>query len=164
MPAKGAEVTVSYTAWDTAAGGPKTGDGGNHTIKRIVDGAAAASITDTPTELENGEYEITLTAAENSGDAMSVQGASSTSRVVIIPTKWMNTDYSALADAILARAIDTAEATADKYCLAALVMFSMNFSIAGSTLSALKASDSTVFDTYTLNTTAGVAPVTGVSA
>ncbi len=96
MPAKGAAVTVSYTAWNTSANQPKTGDAGNHTIKRIVDGAAAASITDTPTELENGEYEITLTAAENSGDAMSVEGSSSTGQVVIVPTKWMNADYSAI--------------------------------------------------------------------
>ena len=92
MPVKGEAVTVAYTAWDTAANAPKPGDAGNHTIKRIVDGAAAASISDTPTDLENGECEITLSAAENSGDAMAVEGSSSTGDVVIIPAKWMNTD------------------------------------------------------------------------
>ena len=90
MSIRGETITVTYTAWDTAANAPKTGDVANHTIQRIVDAAAAAAITASPVERENGVYAITLTGAENSGGAMTVEGASSTGGVVILPAKWLN--------------------------------------------------------------------------
>jgi hypothetical protein len=90
MPIKNQAVTLTYLAWDTLLNQPKPGDAANHTIKRIVDGAAAESIAASPVERENGEYSIALTAGENDGDMMVAEGSSSTGNVIIVPTRWAN--------------------------------------------------------------------------
>jgi hypothetical protein len=113
MPIKGTAATVVYRAWDTAANAPKTGDAANHTLRRLVDGGAAQAITATPVERENGYYAIALTAGENSGDSMTVEGASSTPGVQLIGCSWMNTPAFALAEhytAARAAALDNIEA------------------------------------------------------
>lgn len=86
----GVPITVIYTAWDTSANGPKTGDAANHTIYLIKDGTAAAA-TNSPAEVDatncKGEYKITLTFAEMLFNVVVVCGVSGTSNVVIIPLK-----------------------------------------------------------------------------
>jgi len=91
MPFKGQSITLTYSAWDTSANAAKTGDVANHTIRRMVDGVAGA-IAGSPSEVESGEYKITLTAAENSGTMMGIQGVSATGNVIIVPVKWTNTN------------------------------------------------------------------------
>jgi hypothetical protein len=90
MAIKGQSITVSYTAWDTANGAPKTGDVANHTIYIIKDGTAGAA-TNSPSEVDAtncpGEYKITLTAAEMTASTVVVCGESSTSDIQIIPVK-----------------------------------------------------------------------------
>ncbi len=78
--------TITYTAWDTSANTPKTGDVGNHTIVVIADGVSAAA-DGTPAEVNNGEYSLVLSAAEWAANTITVTGSSSTGSVVIIPVK-----------------------------------------------------------------------------
>lgn len=82
-------VTVTYTAWDTDAAEPKTGDAANHTIRYIADGVADSPAA-LPTEVELGEYSIVLAADENDGAMMAVVGSSSTANVEIIKASWQN--------------------------------------------------------------------------
>jgi len=86
---KNVACTITYTAWDTDANAPKTGDVAQHTMRIIADGTAGA-ITATPVEVENGEYKIVVAADENTGVAMTLEGASSTTYIEIIPVKWTN--------------------------------------------------------------------------
>jgi hypothetical protein len=87
--AKNEAVTVIYTAWDTAANEPKTGDVANHTIRYVKDGVAATAVA-SPVEVEHGEYKLNLAADENTGDMMSVIGESSTASIEIIKASWQN--------------------------------------------------------------------------
>jgi hypothetical protein len=89
MAVRGEPITVTYTAWDTSNNVGKTGDAGNHTIKSVADDGTATAIADSPAELENGEYKITLTGAENLGEAMTIEGSSG-ANIEIIPTRWIN--------------------------------------------------------------------------
>lgn len=84
MPYYGDSITYYYVAWDTSAGGYKTGDSANHTLYTNIDGTAAAA-TNSPAEVDAtnqpGLYKIVLTAAEMQGEIVRVHGKSSTSNV-----------------------------------------------------------------------------------
>lgn len=86
MASYGIELTITYTAWDTAANAAKTGDVANHTMRVIRDGVATAA-TNAPAESENGEYTLVLTAAEMQAKTITVAGSSSTANVTIVPVK-----------------------------------------------------------------------------
>jgi len=68
-----------------------------------------------------------------------------------------------VADAVLNRAVSNVEATADKHSLGAVIMITTNSSISGTTLTAMKPSDDSTFQTYTLTASASADPVTGIS-
>lgn len=88
MPAKNVALTITYFAWDTANNVGKTADGGNHTLKVVVDGtegAVAGGITEVDSTNLKGAYKVTLTQANMDGDAIFFGGLSSTSGIAIIP-------------------------------------------------------------------------------
>lgn len=90
MPQRGVAFSATYEAVDRSTGAYVTGDVANHTILFALDGVEA-SPTNAPTELSRGEYAITLTAGEMTAASITVYGASSTSNVLIIPTR-LSTD------------------------------------------------------------------------
>lgn len=110
----GAAFVGCYTAWDTAANAPKTGDVANHTIT-IAQDATSAGATNTPAEVDAvnvpGLYKIVATAAEATGKAVSIIGISATANVNIIPTELapFTVDYPAAANVRLGT--DYAETT-----------------------------------------------------
>ena len=102
MPVKSTAITVLYFAEDVSAGGGKTGDVANHTLRRISDGVAA-TITASPAEVDAtnlpGWYKVALTGAENAGIVMAIGGKSSTANIVIRGMAWTNEhNLSALVD------------------------------------------------------------------
>ena len=88
MASRGQALTITYVAWDTSANAGKTGDGGNHTLRWVKDGTAAAP-EGGPSEVDAsnapGLYKLTLTAAECTCHLGVLAGKSSTSGVVVIP-------------------------------------------------------------------------------
>jgi len=88
MALKGTQITVAFTAWDTANNVAKTGDSGNFTLRVIKDGSSATP-TNSASEVDStncpGIYKITLTSTEMSADTVTLAGKSSTSGVVILP-------------------------------------------------------------------------------
>lgn len=84
MALKGKTLTVTFTVWDTDNQVPKTGDAANLTMRVIKDGVPAAA-TNTPSENENGEYSLELTADEMDANYVTVEGSSSTANVVVFP-------------------------------------------------------------------------------
>jgi len=72
-------------------------------------------------------------------------------------------ERNSTADAILVRAVENVEDTADKHSLGATIMISTNSSISGTTLTAKKPSDDSTFQTYTVTVDASADPITGVS-
>ena len=97
--AKNEAITITYTAWDTAANEPKTGDVANHTVRYLADGVADSPAAE-PAEVERGEYKIVIAADENTGDMMAVIGTSSTDNVVIVKASWQNADRNAIASTV----------------------------------------------------------------
>lgn len=66
-------------------GEPVTGDAANITANLRLDGGAANAVDDTnPTELEDGYYVFTITAAESNADNIVICPASSTANVNVI--------------------------------------------------------------------------------
>lgn len=98
MAVRGVALTLTYTAWDSSANAPKTGDVANHTIRLIRDGTEATP-TNAPAEVDatnaKGEYRLTLTAGEMAVDFITVCGVSSTANVNIIPVK-ITTEHGVL--------------------------------------------------------------------
>jgi hypothetical protein len=88
MPSYGQTVTLQYVAWDTANNAAKTGDAGNHSLRWVKDGVAAAP-TNSPVEVDAaaapGVYRLLLTAAEASCQLGTLCGKSSTSGIAIVP-------------------------------------------------------------------------------
>lgn len=88
MAIKNQQITVTYIAWDTYLNQPKTGDVGNHTLRVIKDGTAAAP-TNSASEVDStnapGVYKLTLSAAEMNYDTVVLAGKSSTAGVAIMP-------------------------------------------------------------------------------
>lgn len=87
MPAiAGSALTVHYIAWDTSNNTGATGDAANHTLKWVTDGDAAATTTNSASELAYGVYKVALTTSETSGATFgTLYGDSSTANVEIIP-------------------------------------------------------------------------------
>lgn len=90
MPQRGVAFSATYEAVDRSTGAYVTGDVANHTILFALDGIET-SPANAPIELSRGEYAITLTAGEMTAASITVYGASSTSNVLIIPTR-LSTD------------------------------------------------------------------------
>lgn len=88
MPAKGAALTLSYTAWDTVAGRPKLGDTGQHTLYWNKDGVTSTT-TNSPVAVTSpadvGESTVLLTASECTANFGKLTGVSSTAGVILIP-------------------------------------------------------------------------------
>lgn len=73
------------------------------------------------------------------------------------------TEENAIADAILKRGVDNAEATADVDSLAAVILAMLHSAIAGTTWTLYRTDDVTVFDTKDVTVDAAADPVTGVA-
>jgi len=72
-------------AFDRTTNIPKTGDAAQITANLRIDGAAANAVDDTnPTELEDGFYVFTITAAESNGDNIVICPSSSTANIQVI--------------------------------------------------------------------------------
>ncbi len=68
-----------------------------------------------------------------------------------------------VADAVLIRAVENVEDTADRHSLGALIMIGTNSSVVSTTLTAKKPSNNATFQTYTLTIDASADPMTGIS-
>jgi hypothetical protein len=109
--------------------------------------ARAAALTDW---LDGGRLDLLLDAI--------------TGYVDCLPTSWVTVPTAtAIADAVLIRAVENVEDTADKHSLGGVIMFATNFSISGATLTAKKPSDDSTFQTYALASDASADPITGAS-
>ena len=86
MAIKNQSITIAYLAWNYSAGGGKTGDASNHTIKLLKDGTEATA-TNSPSEIDStnmpGWYSLVLTSGEMNYNYVVVGGKSSTSGVAI---------------------------------------------------------------------------------
>ena len=89
MAIKDQALKVQYTAWNTSTNTVETGDVGNHSLSLRLNGVTNSALNNSPSELANGQYEVQLTAAELGAAGMATLfGSSSTSNVVIIPTRF----------------------------------------------------------------------------
>ncbi len=79
--------TLTYTAWNATSGTRCTGDVSNHTCRISKDGGTFAAAANTPTELENGVYALTLTSSETNCAALTLSVTSNASGVVIPPVQ-----------------------------------------------------------------------------
>ena len=88
MASRGQSVTITYRAWNTGTQAFQTGDVGNHTLRWIKDGTAAAP-TNSPSQVDAtyapGVYKLTLTTSETTCNTGTLTGTSSTSNVKIFP-------------------------------------------------------------------------------
>ena len=89
MAIYGAGMTLQYVAWDATNNVGKTGDVANHVLRWVKSGAAAAALTNSPSEVDAtncpGLYKVTLTAAECQTLFGTLCGKSATSGVSIVP-------------------------------------------------------------------------------
>lgn len=95
MAVSGVAVTVTFGVWDTLANTWKTGDAANLTMRVVADGAEAtptAGAVEIDATNAPGQYKLALTAGENTGTDLSLQGKSSTSGCIVIPATWQNQD------------------------------------------------------------------------
>jgi hypothetical protein len=85
----GVSQTIEYKAWDVVNGQYKTGDAANHTLSWIKDGTAGVP-TNSPVEVNStnnpGTYKLVLTAAECQAYTGLLDGKSSSTGVVLIPS------------------------------------------------------------------------------
>ena len=72
-------------------------------------------------------------------------------------------ERNSTADAILNRAAENIEDTADRHSLGAVILIATNSSISGTTLTSKKPSDDSAFQAYTVTVDASADPITGVS-
>lgn len=154
------------------------------TIAAYLDSEVAAILTDTGTTipaliaaLNNITAAAVKTAIEaggsslaqilaDTGELQTNQGAWATATGFAVAGNAMaltGGERNSVADAVLKRAVQNVEDSADKHSLGALIMFVTNWSISGSTLTAKKPSDDSQFQTYTLATDEDADPVSGVS-
>ncbi|MDO4629802.1 MAG: hypothetical protein Q4C70_11520 [Planctomycetia bacterium] len=84
---KNTSTTITYTAWNSSDGSLYSGDASNHTCRLSRDGGTFASASNTPVELGNGLYALTLTASETNTDFLTLSVSSSTVGVVIPPVQ-----------------------------------------------------------------------------
>ncbi len=91
---KGTACTVTYTAWDETTGDLKTSDVYNHTVTISKDGGTPATATNSPVEVGNGVYKITLTSTETNCDLLTLIVVSATTGVVIPPVQFVFHDVT----------------------------------------------------------------------
>ena len=82
---KNTATTVNYTVYNTSTGAVVTGDVSNHTAKISKDGGTLTTCANSPTELGNGTYKITLTATECNCSTAQLVVVSSTTDTHIPP-------------------------------------------------------------------------------
>ena len=82
---KNTATTVYYTVYNTSTGAVVTGDVSNHTAKISKDGGTLTTCANSPTELGNGTYKITLTATECNCSTAQLVVVSSTTDTHIPP-------------------------------------------------------------------------------
>lgn len=78
---------LTYTAWNSGDGSLCTGDASNHSCFLSANGGALTAASNSPIELGNGLYALTLTAAETNTDLLTLSVTSSTSGVVVPPVQ-----------------------------------------------------------------------------
>lgn len=83
MPVRGTPSTATYTAVNISTGIYLAGDAANHTLFVTTDGTRVAA-TSTPVSLGNGQYSLLLSAAQMTGDLITIDGTSTTANVAII--------------------------------------------------------------------------------
>jgi len=159
--AKNEAVTVTYTAWDTSANAPKTGDVANHTIRLLTDGVASTPAA-SPAEVERGEYKIVIAAGENTGTMMAVIGESSTGSVVIVKASWQNLDRAKLAAAILNLDLDQVEDDCADDSVGTAMLAILHSAISGSNRVIKKTDGSTTKRTQAVTLDGDASPITGV--
>lgn len=110
MPVINTVVTVSFQVRNATTGAPVTGDESNLTLWIVADGINALP-SNSPVEIGLGEYNLTLTGAENKGELMAIIGTSTTAGAIVIPSRWANLDAAissrATLDAITAMMLPT---------------------------------------------------------
>lgn len=90
---KGQAVTITYGAFNTSTNLWVSNDQANHTLKIIAD-TTESTPSNAPVAKSNGKYTLSLTAGENSGLMMEVNGVSTTPNVIIVPATWPNSASS----------------------------------------------------------------------
>lgn len=90
---KNQAITVTYGAFNTSTNLWVSNDQANHTLKIIAD-TTESTPSNAPVAKSNGKYTLSLTAGENSGLMMEVNGVSATPNVIIVPATWPNSASS----------------------------------------------------------------------
>jgi hypothetical protein len=96
MPIKNTAVTITLLVWDFGNNCGKTGQEANITLRAVGDltefTPSVPAIDEIDATNRKGEYWVTLTAAENNYDVVSVGGILTVpvTDCEIIPTKWVN--------------------------------------------------------------------------
>jgi hypothetical protein len=96
MPIKNTAVTITLLVWDFGNNCGKTGQEANITLKAVGDltgfTPSLPALDEVDATNRKGEYLVTLTAAENNYDVVSVGGilTVAVTDCEIIPTKWVN--------------------------------------------------------------------------
>lgn len=104
MATRALQQVIYYVAWNTSTSAYVTGDSANHTLYWTKDGTASAA-TNAAAEVDSthvpGLYKCTMTATETDCIEGALGGKSSTSNVILIPTKvafvYLNTSAPATA-------------------------------------------------------------------
>ncbi len=101
---KNTATKITFYAWDTGNGIPKTGDSANLTAYVRIDGGALTPLTDTSaTELNAtnapGSYEFDVTAAETNGDLLAFTCKSVTANIYVFPVDNVHTEAKQTGDA-----------------------------------------------------------------
>ncbi len=86
---KNTSCRVTYSAWNLSDGSLCSGDSVNHTCRISRDGEAFVDVSNSPRELENGVYSLTLTDSETNASTLTLSVRSSTSGVVIPPVQFI---------------------------------------------------------------------------
>lgn len=84
-----AQATVTFRVYNSTTGAGVTGDAANLTLHLIADGVMVTP-TNSPAELGYGFYKLVVTAAENTGQMMTLGGSSSTANAIVIDACWVN--------------------------------------------------------------------------
>ena len=91
---KNVATTVTYTLYNTSDGTVVVGDVSNHTCKISRDGGTLTTCTNTPSEVGNGVYKITLSASETDCAFLTLVVTSSTMGLLAPPISLTFDDVS----------------------------------------------------------------------
>src|SRR6056297_160567 len=88
---RGSSIVVKLLAWDTETNEPVVGDAANISLHIVKDAGTPTSLgapSAADNTVENGYYEVRLSAAQHSADTKSflIGGKSTTESVIILPT------------------------------------------------------------------------------